>query len=433
MILQIKQWETIYLRDFNIVKEGEISEVELYRLLTTMYYEYVSKNEVEPFTLSYGRSNGFCINANSHLGIIINNELTLFIESMIPDLTLGKILYLNSQAQEYRINTDSKRIINDYLNDEECIEAIDYFIVSLLQVVEDIYSNGLLSTMNKQNFKSKRLIGKLNFKQQLKKDPSFDIFYLQTNTLNKNISPNKLIKTALSKAFELTRLEWIRPLIHQSLEYFIDIDCYEDISNLNFPILDDFTSIVRNDYMIALKLSKFIISGYDPLAGEKKLSFPEFLVDMNIVFENYVNIGLKRIFKVGYENKKKFTLGITPINIPIEKKFIELDGYYENNNNRVVIDTKNKYRSVLDREIPDFIAENTDIFQQYYYASRVNANNIILVYPSNRRRNEPIGTYQLHFDGNKNVNLYLWALQITGTPKVNENALINLAKFIDSL
>ena len=117
----------------------------------------------------------------------------------------------------------------------------------------------------------------------------------------------------------------------------------------------------------------------------------------------------------------------------MDRKYIELDGYYCNNEHKVVLDTKNKYRMVLDREIPDFIAGNPDIYQQYYYASRVNAKNIILVYPSSKKRTAPIGHYQLTFEGNKEVDIYFWALQITATPKENKRSWICLAKFIESL
>lgn len=91
------------------------------------------------------------------------------------------------------------------------------------------------------------------------------------------------------------------------------------------------------------------------------------------------------------------------------------------------------YERVLDRDIPDFVAANPDIYQQYYYASRVNARTIILVYPSSRKRTTPIGTYFLEFEGNKRVNLFFWALHITGSPRENKKALINLAQFIEEL
>ena len=63
MILRIKQWESKYIKDFSVVKDGLITEELLYKKLETLYYDYVSNNEIEPFTISFGRGNGFCINA----------------------------------------------------------------------------------------------------------------------------------------------------------------------------------------------------------------------------------------------------------------------------------------------------------------------------------------------------------------------------------
>lgn len=433
MLLNINQWESKYLRDFEVVKTGEVTEETLYRLVTAMYYDYVSTNGIEPFTITYGRGKGFCVNANSHVGVIVYDEITLFINSMIPNLTLGKILYLQSQAEEITSASDTKKVIVDNLDDEENIAAVDYFVVSLLQASEDIYANGLITEIDSRDTSGLKITGKLNIHRQIAKNPAYDTFHVQKSEPIKNILINQVIKKAILFSAEVTQLEWIRPMLINAAGYFDEVDIIDEISKEDFPSVSDSTSLARDDYEKALRFSKFILLGYDPLSGDSASNFPEFLLDMNEVFEFYVNVGLKRIFKEGYENKKIFSLGVGPVDIPIEKKNIELDGYYERDSCRVVIDTKNKYRTILDRDIPDFVAANPDIYQQYYYASRVNAKKIVLVYPSSRKRTAPIGQYQLNFEGNKNVDLYFWALQITATPKENKRALINLAKFIETL
>lgn len=433
MLLQTKQWESKYLRDFDVVKNAVVSEEHLYNAITAMYYDYVSSNGIEPFTISYGRGKGFCINANSHVGVIVYDDITLYINSMIPNLTLGKILYLQSQAEDIQSTTETRKVIVDNLNDEETISAIDYFVVSLLQAVEEIRVNGLITEIQRAETVSKRLIGKMDIKRQISKSPAYEQFYVEKTDVSTNILLNRAIRTAIEKSAELTKLEWARPLLIGALDYFTNVSDLEEITKEDFPKVSDYTAIKRDDYEKALRFAKFILLGYDPLAGDGISSFPEFMIDMNEVFEYYVNVGLKRIFKNGFENKKIFSLGVGPRDIPIDRKNIELDGYYCNENIKVVLDTKNKYKNVLENEIPDFVAANPDIYQQYYYASRVNASNIILVYPSDRKRTAPIGEYDLNFERNKNVKMYFWALHITGSPKDNKRALINLAKFIETL
>lgn len=433
MVIQIKQWESKYIRDFDIVRTGLISEERLYNKIAAMYYDYVNNHNVEPFTLTYGKAKGFCVNANSHVGVIVYDDIVMYINSMVPDLSLGKILYLQSQAEEVESATETRNVIVENLNDEESIAAIDYFVVSLLQAIEEIYANGLITEISQESKKDNKIKGKLDIQKQIRKCPSFDSFYVEKTEPSKNIVINQVIKKALIVAGELTQLAWIRSLAVSAINYFFGVDDIEEIEKDIFPNVSDYTSIKRNDYEKALRFSKFILFGYDPLSGDGASSFPEFLLDMNEVFEFYVTVGLKRIFKEGFENKKRFSLGVGPEDIPMDRKYIELDGYYCNDGHKVVLDTKNKYRMVLDRDIPDFIAGNPDIYQQYYYASRVNAKNIILVYPSSKKRSAPIGHYQLNFEGNKDVDIYFWALQITATPKENKKSLISLAKFIESL
>ena len=433
MLLQVKQWENKYLRDFDPVKNGEITEEMLYTKLTAMYFSFVSENGIEPFTIMYGRANGFFVSANSHVGVIVYDDIVLYITSMIPELTLGKILYLQSQGSGEDNNTTTKQVLSDYLNEEETISAVDYFVVSLINTFEDIKQNGLLSELRTKHEENTRIVGKLSLAEQVTKHPAYDKFCVEKTGPTTNIYINSIIRTAFEKAKELTSLEWVIPLLSSAIDFMGDVDSIEQPEPDNYPKVIDYTSIKRDDYEKALQFSKYILFGYDPLEGDGASYFPEFMLDMNVVFEFYVNIGLKRIFKTGFENKKIYSLGLGPIDIPIERKNIELDGFYNNGTKKVVIDTKNKYTSVLDKSTPDFIAANPDIFQQYYYASRTGAENIVLVYPSSKKHTAPIGEYDLKFQNNKNIKMYFWALHITGSPRENKNALINLAKFIDSI
>jgi hypothetical protein len=432
VIVEIKQWENKYIRDFEVVRSNEVSEEKLYRLFTGMYYNFTSENDIEPFSISYGRSNGFCINANSHVGIIVYDELTLFINSMVPELSLGKILYLNSLAEDVSSASDAKKVIVENLNDEDNISAIDYFVISMMNAVEEIHANGLISELKSKSAEMNRIVGKLDIKNQITKSPAYEKFYVEKTESDVDILINQIIKKAIAVAMEKTTINWARPLLNSMLGYFSEVSDLQDIEE-RFPDISEYTLIKRNDYENALRFSKFILFGFDPLEGDDASNFPEFLLDMNEVFEYYVNVGLKNIFKEGYYNKIVLSLGVGPKDIPIERKNIELDGFYDIGNSRVVVDTKNKYRTVLDRSEPDFMAANPDIYQQYYYASRVNAKNIVLVYPSSKRKTVPIGYYQLNFENNKDVDLYFWALQISSTPKENRIALIALAKFIESL
>lgn len=433
MLLKIKQWESKYLRDFDVVKNEEISEEQLYQKLATMYYDYISSNNIEPFTIKYGRGDGFCIEANSHVGVITHDDMVLYIESMIPDLSLGKILYLQSQAEEVADSSSTKNVISEQLNEEENIAAVDYFIISLVNSVEDIKQNGLISELKSTEEISPQVIGKIKFGAQVQKNPAYDVFHVERTAMSHDILINKVIKTALLKAKEITSLDWILPMINDACDFLGEVNYLDYLEYNDFPKVKDYTSIKRSDYEKSLLFSKYVLYGFDPNEGESSAYFPEFMLDMNVVFEYYVTVGLSKIFKSGFERKKQLTLGTGPEDIPIEKKNIELDGYYDNGSVSIVLDTKNKYRTVLDRDVSAFMASNPDIYQQYYYAARTESDKIILVYPSSKSRTEPIGKYELNFEGHPEIDMFLWGLQITSTPKENKRALIRLARYMENL
>lgn len=400
--------------------------------MIALNYDFVATNGIIPFDIVYDHGDGFLIKANSHVGIIIYGDLTLCIESMIPELSLGKILLLQSQA---KVESDSvaQKTLREKVSEETTISAIDYFIVTFLDTIEDIKINGILSQIKDYNIVNRNIKGRLNIPKQIKENPAYDRFHLITSHSDADILPNKIILTTLKKSLALSNLEWILPYIKNNINFWENRGVHEIEELPAFPDITEYSSIHREDYETALRLSKYILLGYNPLVGENIGELPEFLLDMNVVFEDYVTYGLERLFKNGFERKKQLTLGVSPVDIPIERKNIELDGFYSYNDINVVIDAKNKYHSVLDNKIPDFIAANPDIYQQYYYASRVESGNIVLVYPSSKSRSKPIGEYQLNFKGNRLISMYFWALNITGSPHENNKALIKLAEFIQNL
>lgn len=268
MLLQIKQWESKYIRDFEVVKNGELSETQLYTKLAAMYYDYVSTNGIEPFTISYGRGQGFCVNANSHVGVIVYDDVILYIMSMIPELTLGKILYLQAQAEDVKSESEARKVLSSYLDDEETVEAVDYFVISLLNTIEDIRQNGMITEIRSTETISDRIVGRLNLQEQIKKKPAYDKFCVERTIVSADIPINQVLKAAIRKSKEVTSLEWILPLLNNAEQYFDNVSTIEEVDGNSFPRVADYTSIKRNDYEKALLFAKYILFGYDPLDGK---------------------------------------------------------------------------------------------------------------------------------------------------------------------
>ena len=191
---------------------------------------------------------------------------------------MGKILYLQAQAEDVKSESEARKVLSSYLDDEETVEAVDYFVISLLNTIEDIRQNGMITEIRSTETISDRIVGRLNLQEQIKKKPAYDKFCVERTIVSADIPINQVLKAAIRKSKEVTSLEWILPLLNNAEQYFDNVSTIEEVDGNSFPRVADYTSIKRNDYEKALLFAKYILFGYDPLDGKSAAFFPEFYV-----------------------------------------------------------------------------------------------------------------------------------------------------------
>lgn len=442
LTIRLHEWETKLLSDFNQVIDGEISVLELRDELLSIYENHLINDSEPPFKIFYINSNSLAIKASYLVGNLKGNKVRLIIQPKIESLTLGKILYLISLSSIRKGTSKNDSTIITNLNNEYLIKTPEYLAVTLMEKTDKILQSGLIYGRVKTQKIGKKLRGRLNLTRQLSNDPSFDNYYYEESKMTADIIINQVIKLGLLLCLKESP-GWLKQQLNSRIARLADISNIEATSIINFPDVQDYTTINRPDYNQALMISNMIINGYDPFEGSEDRFFPEFLINMNELFENYTNEGLKSIFKRGYTVKKKFTLGlcsnpkspITSSDDYLKNKFIELDGFYEMDGHSIVIDTKNKYKSIIDSPVKGYLGDNADIYQQVYYAIRTKSKSVLLVYPSGKHNSKPIASYTFPVSSNKaeDIILYSWGLNISGSPKQNQTALVSLARFIEKL
>ncbi|MDP9675752.1 5-methylcytosine-specific restriction endonuclease McrBC regulatory subunit McrC [Paenibacillus jamilae] len=431
MIIKLKQKENLYLKNIPEVLNGTVSEKFVLDQLTGLYYSKTSSLGIEPFKISFGRGYGYYISANFFVGIIHFDETTLVIESDIPDLDLAKILYLASKAQPSESQTTGN-VLDSLLSDEEELNLIDYFTVPFINRIQEIISNGIIKKRIIVEKQSTSIKGRLDIQKQETRSPAYEKFHLKTNTDTPNLLVNQILLKAIKVAKSNTKLDSLVPILHSLEEAFLNVEEIEiDISLL--PIkMEQYSTVRRKDYEDTIILAEHIIFGFDPSSGLNFDLFPEYLHDLNKIFESYVMNSLNTLFKTGFQKKRIFTLGISPNDPPTEERFIELDGWYQFSNN-VVIDAKNKYSNVLGGKESSFLPSNPDLFQQSYYALRTQSKDVVLVYPSTKKFTKPVSSFVVSHANSPTINFHCWALLITGNPRENLNAIKKLALFINDI
>lgn len=432
MIIRLKQGEKLYLKDIPEVSKGEVTEKFVHDQLLAMYYMKVRNDEIEPFKISYGRGFGLYLAGNAYVGIIRFDVTTLIIESKIPELDIGKILYLSTISSIDVSNKSNGKALEAYLADEEEIDILDFFVIPLIDALSEVFQNGLLTESIKEHEKTKQLKGRLDIHKQISKSPSYGDFHTIKNVDSPNISPNRVLLKAIRIAKLKSNLQWVKSYLNSFEESFMGVDD-ENINREDFlQILHGYTTLKRKDYESALILSEHIIFGFDPSQGNNFDLFPEYLLDLNRIFESYVMTSLMKVFKTGFTAKDIFTLGLSPEDPPIDNRFIELDGMYRGQSN-VIIDAKNKYNGLITNTRNVFLPSNPDLYQQFYYAARTESTNIVLVYPSTKKTTKPVSEFEVNHEGYPTIKYYCWALKITGSPRENKKAIEGLAQFIDTL
>lgn len=433
MKISINQWEEKLIADIEIVKTSWISSQELLQQLQDMYYFYQKEIGIQPFVIVYS-TEGYSIKTNHYVGILSFNSLSIMINPVIPNLTYEKLLYLESSSKSTP-QTELKKNIFLLLANEENVSVEDYYLVSLLDEVTDIMVNGLIQQYISHAVVEKKISGIIDFEKQVQNNPSWEEFNLKKNIRSSDILPNQMILASLDKARTSTSIPSLLAIINIIIDFFekegVSLINYKDFIDIEpKELAQSFSSITRSDYNNAMTFAYYILFGIDFNQGGKQTIVPEHIIDMNFLFENYVTQGLKKIFSEGFEKKRVESLGIVP-DIPKKGRFIELDGYYNFKNKNVIVDAKNKYKKIDDiGNQNNKIPSNADLFQQFYYANRMNSSKVILVYPASKSKTKPIGQFKIPF-GTENVCFYCWGLNISGSPSANKKSLISLAKFIN--
>lgn len=426
----MKQGEELYINELQPIQDNSVDPGWVHYQLLFMYYNFVGKEGVEPFRIAYGRANGLYITSTLYIGVFRYDQLTLIIEPKIPGLDIGKVLYLSSQAGIASMNASGK-VLNSQLTGKLELNAIDYFVLPFLDKLEEIVKNGLLRIPIAEKLVSQKLKGRLNIRNQLVKNPSYDRYHIIQNKYSSDIIINQILKLAIYIAMQNTSIDAAVALLKEYDSRFSDVSMKMMEREKFSQLLDEYTTIKRDDYKVALILAEHIIFGYDPTYGMNFDLFPEYYLNLNVVFEGFIVNSLSRRFKEGYSPKRKYTLGFFENDPCIEERFIELDAQIEKPDNVVVIDAKNKFSNVFLSRKATFIPSNPDIYQQYYYAHRVNAKDVLMVYPSTVKWNQPISTFTVKHGESNPVNFHIWPLLITGTPHENESAINKLAEFIN--
>ena len=280
---------------------------------------------------------------------------------------------------------------------------LEVFISQFLQSVNTLVKRGLKSDYVTQEDNLHFQKGKLKVSQQIKYNVvNKHKFYVEYDEYLINRPANRLLKTALLKLGNYTRLATNQKLLRELQFAFADVPTSKSVKqDINALKLD--RGMV--DYHSPIAWARLILDGFSPLSMKGDSSALSLLFPMEAVFESYVASVLRTQLPDGAElttqASSKYLVTHNARNQFQLKPDLLItlpDG------SKLILDTKWK---LVDTEEHNYGLSQSDLYQMFAYGHKYlnGEGDLFLIYPAHQSFNQPI-EYSLDFSD----TLKLWVV-----------------------
>jgi 5-methylcytosine-specific restriction enzyme subunit McrC len=321
------------------------------------------------FTVGYQK-----IIFGNYVGVLNVDGLTIEI--------LPKADYLNANEEKWRNALISMLMSCKLLKVESLsnsnlrlkkLSLLEIFLEHFLNQVDLILHKNLVKSYHFEEGNLNKLKGRILFDKHIRYNKLHrERFYTSHQFYDQNNLLNSILKTALST---LTNMSISNDLISRAKRMLLYFD---NVTN-NIHEEYDFNNLKFNKhnqhYQEAIQYAQFILLKRSPSLKSGKENVLAILFDMNLLFEKFILLQIKKQ-EAHFENIKLKITGQKSKTF-WNNKTIKPDiifEYYINENNRVIIDTKWK---VMESIKPS----DSDLKQMYTYNMHYGANRSILIYP----------------------------------------------------
>ncbi|OBT31679.1 McrC family protein [Vibrio splendidus] len=279
---------------------------------------------------------------------------------------------------------------------------LEVFISQFLQSVNTLVKRGLKSDYVTQEANLHFQKGKLKVSQQIRHNVvNKHKFYVEYDEYLINRPANRLIKTALLKLSNYTRLATNQKLLRELQFAFADVPTSKSVKqDINALKLD--RGMV--DYHSPIAWAKLILDGFSPLGMKGDSSALSLLFPMEAVFESYVASVLRKQISDDVElttqASSKYLVTHNARN-QFQLKPDLLMSFPDNS--KLVLDTKWK---LLDIEKHNYGLSQSDLYQMFAYGHKYlnGMGDLLLIYPAHSGFEKPI---EFSFDYSESLRLWV--------------------------
>ncbi len=281
---------------------------------------------------------------------------------------LHSLIFMLSYTKKLDITTNSGKLSESKNPFLEIL--IREFAQSLYDCLKRITPKRYVNEENNLNY----LKGKLKFNENIKYNSANEArFYCQFDEFSENNILNQLFLYVATCLYSISRDSKNKKILKLIIDYFCDIK-FVHFNRYNIQKI----RLSKNQQMFAkpFSLAKMFIEKSSVDISKNSIQNITLLWDMNILFEEFIYEVLKRNTKLNpvYQKGKRLLIE-TDSNKKYGNTFADM--YVEQDNNKIIIDTKYKINS---GENNDF--KNEDIYQLMTYCLIHNSKKAVFVYPA---------------------------------------------------
>jgi len=331
-------------------------------------------NKIEDKIIIRQLSNGIEIESNSYVGVVKLKDFQIIISPKISNLNLAKMI-----AIAYNLKSIE---IQDKFSQLAVTDASISDIISLifLKEAEKVYYQGLRKRYQEKEEAIASCRGKINFNKLAKNSFSSVTLPCRYQELTVDIEENQIILAALKLLLSNTNNRKLKKKLNILFSKIKDEVSLKPLSKELLSKALNNSDRLNNNYKNLFKLVELLLSKEDfNLLGGQNRDFPGFLLDMNLLFERFLEKYFKKKLapdiKVKAQNslENKFKSANLSYNLIPDYQFFEAG--------KLVKIADAKYKNYQLKKVSP-----ADLYQltAYALANKEKIDKIYLFYPSSR-------------------------------------------------
>lgn len=368
--ITLKEYEFLQSRDANTTHEkAHFIEPKAFEYLEN----FVLQNEESGVYLKLTTKKGFgkVLQAQNYVGVIQTKDGTTI--EILPKV---KNVESNEQAKNILIKMLKTLKKSPFKNFNKAqlqsakMPLLEIFITLFLEELSRLVQKGIKSEYVAKEENLRFLKGKLKMGEQIQQNAIHkERFFVEYEEFTSDRVENRLIKTTLEFLYKKSKLSKNQQRIRECLFVFDEIQTSKNIKH-------DFSKVKLDrqmkEYEQVLLLAKTFLfeNSYSPYRGDDGVY--ALLFDMNLLFESYVGVYLKKKgLDIKMQDKGEYLVE-APSLFALRPDFV----INKNQENEIIVDTK--YKNIASkRDI-----SQADMYQLYAYGTKYKkTSQLYLIYP----------------------------------------------------